>query len=50
MVEATRVDKTDAAADVARAESGEVEAHQRYQRAADRARDRRGGRASSERA
>jgi hypothetical protein len=42
MLEATRVDQTGAAADVAKAESGEVEAHGRYQRAADRARDRRG--------
>ena len=44
MLEATRVDQTGAAADVAKAESGELVAHERYQRAADRARDRRGGR------
>ena len=41
MLEATRLDQTGAAADVAKAESGEVQAHERYQRAAQRARDRR---------
>ena len=41
LVEATRVDQTDAAADVSKAESGEVEAHERYRKAAERARDRR---------
>ena len=41
MLDATRVDQTDAAADVAKAETGEVEAHERYRQAADRARDRR---------
>jgi hypothetical protein len=42
LVEATRVDQTDAATDVSKAESGEVEAHERYRKAAQRARDRRG--------
>lgn len=41
MLEATRFDQTGAAADVAKAQSGEVAAHERYQRAAQRARDRR---------
>jgi len=41
MLEATRTDQTDAAADVRKAQSGEVEAHERYRLAAKRARDRR---------
>ena len=42
LVEATRSDQSDAAADVSKAETGELEAHQRYRQAAQRARDRRG--------
>ena len=42
LVDATRSDQSDATADVRKAESGEVEAHERYRRAAERARDRRG--------
>ncbi len=41
LLEATRTDRTDAAADVVKAETGEVEAHERYRRAAQRAHERR---------
>lgn len=41
MVTATRGDQTGAMADVAKAESGEMEAHERYRQASQRAHDRR---------
>ena len=41
IVTATRGDQTDAVADVAKAVSGETEAHERYRQAAQRAHDRR---------
>jgi len=41
LVEATRRDQSDAAADVVKAETGEVEAHERYRQAAQRAHERR---------
>ena len=40
LLEATRVDQTGAAADVVKAETGEVEAHERYRQAAQRAHER----------
>ena len=42
MVTATRGDQTGAVADVAKAESGEIEAHERYRQASQRAHDRSG--------
>jgi hypothetical protein len=41
LLEATRTDQTDAAADVVKAETGEVAAHERYRQAAQRAHERR---------
>lgn len=41
LLEATRTDQTHAAADVVKAETGEVEAHERYRQAAQRAHERR---------